>query len=122
MINEKKDNRTSVFNQPEGSKASPTDLEVKGSKLTPELIAQNLDQSNSSQISQFPLEEYSKKDISVVFKNLSDESLEKVITSILPENVKLIFDKFFSSEQESILERLSQQTQQYIINSTGVSG
>ena len=115
-----KDNRTSIFNQPDGFKANARDLALKGTALTPELIANDLSQQNPSQIGEFPLQEYSKDDILVVFNKLSDESLEKVLKSINQENLKIIFDKFLPFEYESIIERTSQQTQDYIINNTGI--
>ncbi len=114
------DNRTAIFNQSEGSKANPRDLGVKGNTLTPELIAKELGQKNPSQIAEFPLQEYSKDDIIVVFDNLSVDALEKVLKSIHQENLKIIFDKFLPLEYESILEKVSQQTQDYVINITGI--
>ncbi len=117
-----KDNRTSIFNQPDGYKANARDLDSNEATLTPELIANDLSQQNSSQIGGFPLQEYSKDDILVVFNKLSDDSLEKVLKSIHQENLKIIFDKFLPFEYESILERTSQQTQDYIINNTGIGG
>jgi hypothetical protein len=114
------DNRTSIFNQPDGSRADPSDLGIKGNSLTPELIAKDLSQKNSSQIAEFPLQEYSKDDIIVVFDNLSLDALEKVLNSIHQENLKIIFDKFLPFEYESILEKVSQQTQDYVIKILGI--
>jgi hypothetical protein len=115
-----KDDRASIFNQPDGSKASPSELALKGNTLTPELIAQRLGSQNSSQIAGFPLEEYSSEDILTTFDYLSDENLEKVLTSVNPGNLKLMFDKINSFHYPSIIERLSQQTQNYVINNTGI--
>lgn len=115
-----KDNRTAIFNQPEGSKANPGDLALKGNTLTPELIAKDLSQKNSSQIAEFPLQEYSKEDIKAVFDNLPLDALEKVLKNINQENLKIIFDKFLPFEYESILEKISQQTQDYVISIIGI--
>lgn len=120
LVQDDKDNRTSIFDQPEGYKANPRDLDLKGNTLTPELIAKDLSQKDSSQIAGFPLQEYSKDDVLIVFNTLSDDALEKVMTSITPENLRIIFDKFLPFEYESILERISQQTQNHIVNITGI--
>jgi hypothetical protein len=109
-----KENRTAIFNQPDGSRATAADLGLNHNTLTPELIAEDLSQKNSSQIAQFPLQEYSKNDILIVFNNLSDDALEKVITSLYPDNIRIIFDKFLPMEREPIYERLSQQIQDSI--------
>jgi hypothetical protein len=115
-----KDNRTSILNQPEGYRANPGDLDLKGNTLTPELIAKDLSQKNSSQIAEFPLQEYSKEDIILVFDNLSVDTLEKVLKNIHQENLKRIFDKFLPFEYEPVLERVSQQTQDYVIKIIGL--
>jgi hypothetical protein len=115
-----KDDRASIFNQTDGSKASPSELALKGNTLTPELIAQRLSSQNSSQIADFPLEEYSSEDILTTFNHLSDENLDKVLTSVNPGNLKIMFDKINTFHYPSIIERLSQQTQSYVINNTGI--
>ena len=109
-----KENRSAIFNQPDGSRATAGDLDLNYNTLTPEFIAKDLTQKNSSQIAEFPLQEYSKNDISIVFNNLSDDALERVITSINPDNIRIIFEKFLPLEREPLYERLSQQIQDSI--------
>jgi hypothetical protein len=116
----KNDNRTSIFNQSANSKANPSDLALPVVVLTPVLIAKDLANMTSSKIADFPLQEYSSEDILTIFTNLSNNSLAKVLTSVTTENLKTIFDKIDPSDYESILGRLNQQTQKYVIDNTGI--
>ena len=114
------DYRTSIFNQSSNSKANPGDLALPGFVLTPESVAKELVNMTSSKIADFPLQEYSSDDLLTIFNNLSNESLTKVLTSVTKDNLKTIFDKIDPSDYESILEHLNQQTQKYVVDSTGI--
>ena len=121
----KMDNRASIFNQSDNSKADPGNFPrgaagPPGVALTPELLAKDLANMTSSKIADFPLQEYSSDDILTIFNNLSNDSLTKVLTSVTTENLKTMFDKIDPSDYGSILERLSQQTQKYVMDNTGI--
>ena len=116
----KNDNRASIFNQSVDSKANPSDLALPEIVLTPVLVAKDLANMTSSKIAGFPLQEYSSEDILTIFTNLSNDSLAKVLTSVTKDNLKTMFDKINPSDYGSILERLSQQTQKYVMDNTGI--
>jgi len=120
----KMDNRASIFNQSDDSKADPGNFPHDGAPpgvaSTPELLAKDLANMTSSKIADFPLQEYSSDDILTIFNNLSNDSLTKVLTSVTTENLKTMFDKIDPSDHGSILERLSQQTQKYVMDNTGI--
>ena len=116
----KMDNRASIFNQSDNSKANPNELALPGVPLTPEVVANDLSNMTSSKIADFPLQEYSSDDLLTIFAKLSNDSLAKVLTSVTTENLKTMFDKIDPSDYGSILERLSQQTQKYVMDNTGI--
>lgn len=119
---EQEDDRSSIFNETDSSKANPNELKLKETIRTPELAAKELNSSESSQIADYPLQELSSDDILATFNLVSDETLEKVLTNIKPENLKVIFDKIPSFFHESIFERLSPETQNYIQDNGGIQG
>jgi hypothetical protein len=119
---EQEDDRFSIFNETDSSKANPNELKLKETARTPELAAEELNSSELSQIADYPLQELSSDDILATFNLVSDETLEKVLTNIKPENLKVIFDKIPSFYHESIFERLSPETQNYIRNNGGMQG
>jgi Mg/Co/Ni transporter MgtE len=120
MDQEQEDNRAMAFNQSDSSKANPNDLRLKGGTLNPELVARDLISLNSSQFAEYPLEELSSDDILATFNLISDETLDKALTNIKPENLKTIFDKILPLDYESIFERLSPETQKYVLENTGL--
>jgi Mg/Co/Ni transporter MgtE len=119
---EQEDDRASIFNEPDSPRANPGELKLKENTLTPELAAKELSNLNSSQITEYPLQELSSDDVLATFNLVSDETLEKVLTNIKPENLKIIFDKILPFYYESIFERLSPQTQNYVLDNTGKQG
>jgi hypothetical protein len=119
---EQEDDRSSIFNETDSSKANPGELTLKETTLTPELAAKELNSSNSSQIANYPLQELSSDDILATFNLVSDETLEKVLINIKPENLEVLFDKIPSFYHESIFERLSPEAQNYIRDNGGIQG
>ena len=117
---ENENDLAAMFNEPEDTKANPDELNLKGTTLTPDLVVKELNSLNSEQIAEYPLQELSSDDILTTFKLLSDETLEKVLTNIKPDNLKIIFDKILPFNYESILERVNQQTQKYIQDNTDI--
>jgi len=116
----KNDNRAAILNQPDNSKANPSELALPVVPLTPEIVANDLSNMTSSKIANFPLQEYSSDDLLTIFAKLSNDSLAKVLTSVTTENLKTMFDKIDPSDYGSILERLSQQTQKFVMDNTGI--
>ena len=117
---ENEDDLASIFNEHEGTKANPGELNLKGTTLTPDLVVKELNNLSSEQIVEYPLQELSSDDLLTTFKLLSDETLEKVLTNIKPDNLKIIFDKILPFNYESILKRVNQQTQKYIQDNTNI--
>jgi hypothetical protein len=118
------DNRSSIFNQSADSKANPGDFPSTaappGVISTPEVVAKELANMTSSKIADFPLQEYSSDDLLTIFAKLSNDSLAKVLTSVPTDNLKTMFGKIDPSGYGSILERLSQQNQKYVMDNTGI--
>jgi hypothetical protein len=117
---EQQDDRALVLNESDSSRANPNELRLKEGTLTPELVASDLNSLNSSQFASYPLEELSSDDLLATFDIISDETLDKTLTNIRPENLKIIFDKILSLYYESIFERLSPETQKYVQESAGL--
>lgn len=117
---EDEDDLASIFNEPEGSKANPNELHSGETSLISDLVVKELKNLSSVQLAEYPLQELSSDDILTTFKLLSDETLEKVLTSIKSDNLKIIFDKILPLDYESILERVNQQTQKYVQDNTGI--
>ena len=120
IVEEQEADRASLLNESDGNKASPRDLKLNGNALTPELVSAELTNYNSSQIADYPLQELSADELMTAFNLISDATLEKVLTNITSENLKIIFDKINSFYYESILDRLSEKTQKYILDNTGI--
>ena len=119
---EQKDDRSSIFNETDSSKANPSELSLPETTLNPELAAKELSSYNLSEIADYPLQELSFDDILATFNLVSDETLEKVLINIKPENLQVIFDKIPSFYHESIFERLSPEAQNYIRDNAGIQG
>jgi hypothetical protein len=119
---EHEDNRSSIFNETDSSKADPSELSLPDTTLNPELAAKELSSYNQSEITDYPLQELSSDDILATFNLVPDETLEEVLINIKPENLKVIFDKIPSFYHESIFERLSPEAQNYIRDNAGIQG
>ena len=119
---EQKDDKSSIFNETDSSRANPSELSLPETTLNPELAAKELSSYNQSEIADYPLQELSFDDILATFNLVSDETLEKVLINIKPENLQVIFDKIPSFYHESIFERLSPEAQNYIRDNAGIQG
>jgi len=121
-LDQPRENRSSILNQEGSTKAEPSDLSgAVEAILPPELVAEELSSLNPEEIANYPLQELSTDDIVTTFNLLSDQTLEKVLSNIRPDNLKIIFDKIPSEMHHSIIGRLNPQLKNQILNTTGVS-
>ena len=89
--------------------------------LTPDLVAEELRNLNSTQIADYPLQELSSDDLLATFNLLSNTDIQKVLANTKPENLQIIFSKLPGLVQESFLNQLDASTKSYVANSIGRS-